>query len=46
MARLISASSTAVIDVPDELVERYTAAGWKAEKPKAAPKAAPKRDEK
>jgi hypothetical protein len=35
VARLISPSSTAVIDVPDELVGRYEAAGWKAEKPKA-----------
>lgn len=44
MARLTSSSSTAVIDVPDELVERYTAAGWVAEKPKATPRT--KRDEK
>ena len=44
MARLTSPSSTAVIDVPDELVERYTAAGWVAEKPKATPRT--KRDEK
>lgn len=42
MARLTLANSTAVIDAPDELVERYTAAGWTAEKPKPAPKAAPK----
>lgn len=35
MARLTSPTSTAVIDVPDELVGRYEAAGWKAEKPKA-----------
>lgn len=47
MARLTSPSSTAVIDVPDELAERYTAAGWVAEKPKREPaKAAPKRSEK
>ena len=46
MAKLTLANSTAVIDVPDELVERYTAAGWTAEKPKAAPKATPKREEK
>jgi hypothetical protein len=46
VARLVSPSSTAVIDVPDELVERYTAAGWAAEKPKAASKTAAKRDEK
>jgi len=47
VARLTSPSSTAVVDVPDELVDRYTAAGWKAEKPKATPRAAaPKRDEK
>jgi hypothetical protein len=50
VAKLTSPSSTAVIDVPDELVERYTVAGWAAEKPKPAPKAAakvaPKRDEK
>lgn len=46
MARLTSPSSTAVIDVPDELAERYTAAGWVAEKPKAAPKSSAKRDEK
>jgi hypothetical protein len=44
VARLTSPSSTAVIDVPDELVERYTAAGWVAEKPKATPRT--KRDEK
>lgn len=46
MARLTSPSSTAVIDVPNELVERYTSAGWSAEKPKAAPKATAKRNEK
>ena len=45
MAKLTSPSSTAVIDVPDELVERYTAAGWVAEKPKAM-RATAKRDEK
>ena len=45
MARLTSPSSTAVIDVPDELVERYTAAGWVAEKPKATTRATAKRDE-
>ena len=44
MARLTSPSSTAVIDVPDELVERYTVAGWVAEKPKATPRT--KREEK
>ena len=46
MARLTLANSTAVIDVPDELAERYTAAGWTAEKPKPAPKPATKRVEK
>jgi hypothetical protein len=46
VARLTSPSSTAVIDVPDELVERYTAAGWTAEKPKAASRASAKREEK
>ena len=45
MARLVSPNSTAVIDVPDELVERYTAAGYTAEKPKAQRSTA-KRDEK
>ncbi|WDF34550.1 hypothetical protein PTW37_06530 [Arthrobacter agilis] len=35
MTRLTSPSSTAVIDVPDELVGRYEASGWKTEKPKA-----------
>jgi hypothetical protein len=44
VARLTAPNSTAVIDVPDELVERYTAAGWVAEKPKAT--RAAKRDEK
>ena len=34
MARLVSPSSTAVIDVPDELVGRYEVAGWTAEKSK------------
>ena len=34
MAKLTAPNSTAVIDVPDELVERYTVAGWTAEKPK------------
>ena len=46
MANLTAPNSTAVINVPDELVERYTVAGWVAEKPKAAPKTAAKRDEK
>jgi len=46
MAKLTVPNSTAVIDVPDELVERYTAAGWTADKPKATTKAATKRDEK
>lgn len=32
MARLTAPGSTAVADVPDELVERYTAAGWVAVK--------------
>ena len=45
MTRLTSPSSTAVIDVPDELAERYTAAGWVAEKPKTT-RATAKRDEK
>ena len=39
MARLSQANSTAVIDVPDELVEKFTAAGWVEAKPaKAEPK--------
>jgi hypothetical protein len=45
VAKLTAPNSTAVIDVPDELVERYTAAGWVAEKPKTTRSAA-KRDEK
>ncbi len=40
MARLTTSSSTAVIDVPDELVERYVAAGWTKVEPKAAKPAA------
>ncbi|MBP3044883.1 hypothetical protein KKR91_01165 [Arthrobacter jiangjiafuii] len=44
MAKLTTPNSTAVVDVPDELVARYVADGWLEEKPKAAPKAAPKRD--
>jgi hypothetical protein len=45
VAKLTAPNSTAVADVPDELVERYTAAGWTAEKPKAQRSTA-KRDEK
>lgn len=40
MTVLNSPNSTATIDVPEELVERYEAAGYThAEKPKATPKA-------
>ena len=42
MAKLTAPNSTAVIDVPDELVERYTVAGWTAEKPKRSAKQEPK----
>lgn len=38
MALLTTPSSTAVVNVPDELVERYKAAGWVEQKPKRAKK--------
>lgn len=39
MTVLTSPSSTATIDLPEELVERYEQAGWvRAEKPKTAAK--------
>lgn len=38
MAKLTVPNSTAVVDVPDELVDRYTAVGWVEQKPKKAEK--------
>lgn len=46
MAKLTIPNSTAVVDVPDELVARYVAAGWLESKPKATPKAALKHNNK
>lgn len=48
MARLSPATSTAVIDVPDELVEKYKAAGWvdaKGSKSDAKPARSAKKDD-
>ena len=43
-ARLSRAGSSAVIEVADDQVERYTAEGWAEVKPKKAePKSAPKK---
>ncbi|MBM7847466.1 hypothetical protein JOE65_000694 [Arthrobacter roseus] len=45
MAKLKAPNSTAVVDVPDELVGRYEAAGWVAVKePKPASKSTQKLD--
>lgn len=45
MAKLTTATSTAVIDVPDELVARYEAGGWvSVEKQKPTRKPAEKSD--